>query len=76
MNAAEIGRRLGGRKFRDQLDGNPKEFLWCGEGDLNSQHSRRICKLLIPHSATTARKVKKAGSGHNLGTQIWGEPLR
>ena len=53
----------------------PKEFLWCGEGDLNPQGIRGICKLLILHSAKPARNVKKALLGHNLGTRRWGEPL-
>jgi hypothetical protein len=36
---------------------------------LNSQAIRRICKLLIPHSVTRAKTVKKAPCGHNLGTR-------
>ena len=47
----------------------PKEFLWCGEGDLNPQAIRRIRNLLILHSAQPATKAKKAPPGHNLGTR-------
>jgi hypothetical protein len=50
----------------------PKEFLWCGEGDLNPQAIRRICKLLIPHPVKQAKTAKKAPLGHNLGTRaLW-----
>lgn len=46
----------------------PEEFCSADRGDLNPQTIRRICKLLIMHSAKPAGKTKKESLGHNLGT--------
>ena len=45
-------------------------------GDLVFSTALMQRNLLIPQYGKTVRSGRNAWRGHNLGTQIWGEPLR